>query len=130
MAHRLRRRLATAALAVIAAGPALADGGDLFAANCQVCHFGEVSGPELPSMDPAFILGPTDDVILRILLGSEAKADAFSFDVNGMPGFMRKFDDAEAADLINYLRDRFGSEDAQAVTAPGVARVRAEWLAQ
>lgn len=81
-------------------------------------------------MDPAFILGPTDDVILRILLGSEAKADAFSFDVNGMPGFIRKFDNAEVADLINFLRARFGSEDAQAVTAPGVARVRAEWLAQ
>jgi len=99
----------------------------LYGAHCLSCH--QSDGRGVPNMQPAiaggtWVQGDARALALFVLtggFGSDARKDS---DVgNVMPPF-RQLGDADLAEILTYIRQKFGN-GASAVTAAEVAEVRA-----
>ncbi len=131
MARAIASRAAATALAAIMAlaGPVSADGGEIYAETCAVCHM--PSGGGVPYMQPALagtatVNGDIDALIARVLMGSAATPGAPSDYSNEMPGFPDLSDD-DVAQVLSHIRSSFGNQSGP-VTAQDVARVRKDRL--
>ncbi len=126
------RRDAQALVAQNAAGGArVADGKQLFAANCQACH--QATGQGLPGVFPPLAGSPLvtgDPVVLSqiVLHGLTGPIDILGTTYNGaMPAFGEQLSDAELAAVLTHIRSEWGNQ-APAVDAGAVAAAR-KWSA-
>jgi mono/diheme cytochrome c family protein len=112
------------------AAPAVTDlpGKKVFEKNCLTCHQADGSG--VPGMYPPLnqadmVLGPADDLIRVVLFGLkgpvEVKGETYTQE---MPA-VDYLDDAEIADLLNYIKKVWGNEG-QVITSEDVRKIRAE----
>lgn len=112
--------------------PEVADGAQLYTANCSACH--QAGGTGMANMAPALKDNPIlkgDSVqLIQILLKGPAAvlpADRPRFGSSTMDSFYYKLDDGQVAAVLNYIRHDFGKADATAtITAKDVADVRAK----
>lgn len=96
-----------------AGGSTVADGAQLYSANCVACH--QASGAGLPGVFPPlagseWVLA-ADKVPVNILLhGISGKLTVRDTAYNGqMPAFKDKLNDAEIAAVLNHVRANFGN---------------------
>jgi mono/diheme cytochrome c family protein len=108
--------LVLAVSAPAAAAPAAGAGAALYAANCAACH--QAGGAGVPEAFPA-LKGS------KMVLGDGAQLAAVMLHGKAeMPPFKDALNDAQLADLANYIRTAWGNAGSK--IAPGVfARVRA-----
>ena len=76
-------------------------GGQLFAANCAVCHGAEGGGGIGPALAGNSIVGNTPFIAERIING---------FIEHGMPGFGTALDDHEIAAVATFVRNSWGND--------------------
>jgi mono/diheme cytochrome c family protein len=112
-------RALLASLALLAAGPALAQdpGQAQYAATCSACH--QPTGKGIKGAFPAlagdpFVLGDPQAVVDKVLNGK-----------GGMPAWKGELDDAKVAQVVSYIRSAWGNS-ASPVTAAMVAAERAK----
>jgi mono/diheme cytochrome c family protein len=102
-----------AATAASAPEPAMAAGGAIYADECSACHgpdgkgvpylFPSLTGsPNVRSVDPA-------SLIRVVLEGARSVATAGEPTGPGMPSFAWKLNDDEAAAVLTYIRNSWGS---------------------
>jgi mono/diheme cytochrome c family protein len=123
---------AASAAAPAAAGGNAAAGQQVYARNCLTCH--QADGYGVPNMQPAitdgsWVKGDARALALFVMTGgfnSAERKDGASHNV--MPAF-RQLPDQELADLLTYIREKFG-KGASPVGAAEVAEVRATLPAQ
>ena len=122
-----------AALAASAGQGTVADGKQLFAANCQACH--QASGQGIPGVFPPlagspWVTGEPDRLAQILLHGMTGPLDVLGTTYNGaMPAFGEQFSDAEIAALATHIRGQWGN-GAAPVEAAQVAAARAASTAQ
>ena len=118
--------------AISASDPAMVAGGAIYADECSACH--GLDGKGVPSLFPSLAgssnVRSTDPTsLIRVLLeGARSVATASEQTGPGMPSFAWKLNDAEAAAVLTYLRNSWGSS-APAVAADQVKSVRAAIMA-
>ncbi len=104
-------------------------GARLFDGACAVCHH-TGDGPQLFGAHPSLALNTNlhserPDNLIRVILdgiGSPARPE-----LGTMPAYRNSFDDAQVAQLVDYLRERFaGGQPAWREVQAQVARIRAE----
>ena len=121
----------------LAAGPASAEdtrppGQRLYAQHCLSCH--QADGGGVPNMQPpivggTWVQGDARALALFVMTGGFDSASRKDSDVgNVMPPF-RQLADADLAEILTYIRQKFGN-GATPVTAADVAAVRAGLPAQ
>jgi len=76
-------------------------GGQLFTANCAVCHGAEGGGGIGPALAGNSIVGNTPFIAGRIING---------FIEHGMPGFGTALDDHEIAAVATFVRNSWGND--------------------
>ncbi|MEO8019510.1 MAG: cytochrome c [Pseudomonadota bacterium] len=112
-----------------AAGPATDSrpaGQRLYAAHCLSCH--QANGRGVPNMQPAiaggaWVQGDARALALFVMSGGFDSASRKDSDMgNVMPAF-RQLPDADLAEILTYVRQKFGN-GASAVTAAEVAAAR------
>lgn len=100
-----------------------------FVANCAACHGPEGRGVERagpPFVGSSWVDGPESRLVRIVLNGVGGAIDVSGKAYNlEMPGFGMALNDAQVAQLLTYLRQRFGSNPAPISTAT-VRRIRAE----
>ncbi|MCK9510979.1 MAG: cytochrome c [Pigmentiphaga sp.] len=108
--------------------PAVADGGQLYTANCVACH--QAGGNGLPGVFPPlsgseWVDAPDPGVLIQIILhGVQGPLTVGGAEYNGlMPHFHDKFSDQELAAIVNHIRTSFGNS-APKTDAAYVAQVR------
>lgn len=106
---------------------ALRRGEGLFIDNCIGCHMADGHGvrdvfpplagsPVVQSRDPA--------TVLRVILDGQRIVATHDKPTGlGMPGFSRKLDDSEVADVVNYIRNAWGNRGSL-VKASDIAHLR------
>jgi mono/diheme cytochrome c family protein len=110
------------------AGPQAVDGKRIYDTLCSACHQAEGTGvhglfPPLAGSD--WVTGHEGRLIRVVLHGVTGEIVVGGNTYTGtMPPFGGALRDAEAAALLTYIRSNWGN-DAPAVTAASVARVRA-----
>jgi mono/diheme cytochrome c family protein len=120
--------LATAALATAEAPApdAQPPGQRLYSAHCLSCH--QADGGGVPNMQPAiaggtWVKGDARALALFVMTGGFDSAARKDSDVgNVMPPF-RQLADADLAEILTYIRQKFG-EGASPVTAAEVGEAR------
>ena len=108
--------------------PAMLSGAKLYQNNCVSCHGPDGKGEHQifpPLAGNAVLLQSSAENAIRVLLaGAQAVSTKAAPTSPAMPSFAWKFDDAQIADLLTYVRNSWGNEGAQ-VTADSVAKIRA-----
>ena len=100
----------------------------LYKQHCLICHQADgmgVPGMNPPLVDTEWVNGP-NDVLIRIVLHGmneeiEVNGEYYDMPMAGLPHLT----DREIVDILNYVRDRFGSSEVK-ITEEEVSRVRAE----
>ena len=94
------------------------DGPTLYRAICQGCHMPDARGAKGAGEYPALAANPklaaATFPLARVLRGWL-----------GMPSFANNLDDAQIADVVNYVRTHFDNHYSDTITADDVARLRA-----
>jgi len=100
---------------ILAALPAkAADGGRIFSANCAACH--QAAGTGIPQVFPPlagseWVTGKEPALIQILLHGVAGSIEVGGVTYNSaMPAFGDKFDDAEMAALLSYIRGEWGNQ--------------------
>ena len=112
--------------------PTMTAGGAIYVDECSACH--GVDGKGVPYLFPSLAgssnVRSTDPTsLIRVLLeGARSVATASEQTGPGMPSFAWKLNDAEAAAVLTYVRNSWGSS-ASAVTADQVKSTRAAIMA-
>jgi mono/diheme cytochrome c family protein len=97
-------------------GQRIANGGQLFAANCQACH--QASGQGLPGVFPPLAGSPwvagNPAVLTQILLhGMTGPIEVLGTTYNGaMPAFDKQLNDEEIAAVASHIRNQWGNSAA------------------
>jgi mono/diheme cytochrome c family protein len=105
----------------------VADGKQLYAANCQACH--QATGQGLPGVFPPlagspFVTGDAELPTQILLHGLTGPVEVLGATYNGaMPAFGEQLGDAEIAALLTHIRTEWGN-GAPAVDAAAVAAAR------
>lgn len=98
------------------------DGATLFRAVCQGCHMPDARGAQGAGMYPALAgdvrLASAEFPVTTLLTGRR-----------NMPSFAHFLDDAQIAEVVNFVRSHFGNAYADAVSATDVAALRARLAA-
>jgi mono/diheme cytochrome c family protein len=120
-----RRDAQALAQGAAAGGARVADGKQLFAANCQACH--QATGQGLPGVFPPLAGSPLvtgDPVVLSqiVLHGLTGPVEILGTTYNGvMPAFGEQLGDTELAAVLTHIRSEWGNQappiDAAAVGA-------------
>ncbi|WP_397475986.1 c-type cytochrome [Pusillimonas sp.] len=94
--------------------PVMADGGQLYTANCVACH--QANGNGLPGVFPPlsgseWVDADDPSVLIKIVLhGVQGPLTVEGVKYDGlMPHFHDKFSDAELAAIVNHVRTSFGN---------------------
>lgn len=107
--------------------PQMAAGGAIFKDRCAACHNGDGSGqmPIFPNLADSGVVNQADaTTLIRIVIeGSRAVASTERPTAPAMPPFGWRFDDAQVAAVLTYLRNSFGNA-APAVEPDEVADLR------
>ena len=108
-------------------GAAMARGEALFVDQCSGCHMADGHGmagafPPLAG-NPSLQGRDADNAIRVVLEGARMVATAAKPTALAMPAFDWKLDDAEIADVVDYVRNAWGNHGAP-VDADAVARMR------
>ena len=108
--------------------PAMLSGAKLYQDNCVGCHGGDGRGEHLifpPLAGNAVLLQSSAETPIRIVLaGAQSVSTKAALTSPSMPSFAWKFDDAQIADLLTYVRNSWGNAGPP-VTAESVAKIRA-----
>lgn len=111
------------------ADPGMPLGARLYLDNCVACHLvnGKGAAEIFPELDGAMLVNAKDasGLIHVILEGSRLPSTQMRPADLAMPGFGWRLNDAEVAELVNFLRAGWTNE-APPVMADDVARVRAK----
>jgi len=108
--------------------PAMTAGGAIYADECQACHGGDGKG--VPYLFPSLAASPNvrsadPTSLIRVLLeGARSVATAGEPTSPGMPSFAWKLSDDQAAAVLTYIRNAWGSS-APAVETRQVSEERA-----
>lgn len=100
----------------IVAGQRIANGGQIFAANCQACH--QASGQGLPGVFPPLAGSPwvsgNPDLLAQILLhGMTGPIEVLGATYNGaMPAFGAQLSNEEIAAVTSHVRSQWGNSAA------------------
>ena len=119
---------ASSAATVSASDPTMAAGGAIYADECSACH--GMDGKGVPYLFPSLAGSPnvrsTDPTsLIRVLLeGARSVATAGEPTGPGMPSFAWKLNDDQAAAVLTYIRNSWGSS-APAVDPRQVEQARA-----
>ena len=111
-----------------ASDPAMAAGGAIFADECSACH--GVDGKGVPYLFPSLAGSPNvrsadPASLIRVLLeGARSVGTAGEPTSPGMPSFAWKLNDDEAAAVLTYIRNSWGSSAAP-VNAGQIRQARA-----
>ncbi|TLY49038.1 MAG: cytochrome c, partial [Gammaproteobacteria bacterium] len=93
------------------------DGAAIFRAVCQGCHMPDAKGATGAGNYPALVanakLASAAYPAITVLKGR-----------HGMPAFADYFDDAQVAEIVNYVRTHFDNHYADALTADDVKKLR------
>lgn len=112
----------------LAAGTENGRGAQLYLDNCAACHksSGQGSARIFPAIaGNASVLASNPASLIRLVLsGSAMPATKTAPSDIGMPGFAWRLSDAEAAQVISFIRQSWGNS-AQSVSPDDVAAVRA-----
>jgi mono/diheme cytochrome c family protein len=106
---------------------ALPAGAKLYAQHCLACH--QADGGGVPNMQPAiaggtWVQGDARALAMFVMTGGFNSAERKeSVSHNVMPAF-RQLPDAELAEILSYIRQKFGN-GASSVSVAEVAAVRA-----
>jgi mono/diheme cytochrome c family protein len=127
-AYQQQADRSAATTAKLTAAKDLALGERLYIDNCGACHLvtGEGAQRVFPRLDGATVINATNaDALLHVILeGAATPSTERAPSVLPMPGFAKRMDDAEVAELATFLRQGW-SNTADAVTAQQVRDVRA-----
>jgi mono/diheme cytochrome c family protein len=95
----------------------VARGETLYLANCAACHgsLGDGDGPT--ATRSGLVLLPLTDRVPALSDGSLAYVIAVGTVGSGMPGFASTLSEDDRWDLVNYLREAFGTAAASASAA-------------
>ena len=108
--------------------PAMRAGAKLFQDNCVGCHGSDGRGEHLifpPLAGNATLLQSSAESAIRVVLaGAQAVSTKAVPTAPSMPSFAWKFNDAQIADLVTYVRNSWGNAGPP-VAAETVAKVRA-----
>jgi mono/diheme cytochrome c family protein len=100
----------------------------LYQDNCVGCHGGDGKGEKLifpPLTGNAIVIQPSAESLVRVVLeGAQAAGTKAAPTAPSMPSFAWKFNDAEVADLLTYVRNSWGNKAAP-VSAKAVGDIRA-----
>ena len=113
---------------VSASDPTMAAGGAIYADECSACH--GMDGKGVPYLFPSLAGSPNvrsidPTTLIRVLLeGARSVATASEPTGPGMPSFAWKLNDDEAAAVLTYIRNSWGSS-APAVDPRQVGQARA-----
>ena len=103
-------------------------GAKLYQNNCVGCHGPDGKGEHLifpPLAGNAVLLQLSAENPIRVVLaGAQAVSTKVAPTSPAMPSFAWKFDDAQIADLLTYVRNSWGNAGPP-VTAESVAKIRA-----
>jgi nicotinate dehydrogenase subunit B len=120
--------VAARAEAGTAPGVAASPGARIYDGACAVCH--ESEGPSLFGVKPRLVLnsnlhgGRPDNLIRVVLDGMRLSGRG---ERGAMPAFRESFSDAQMAELVTYMRNRFAPSEPPWTDVPAtVARLRAE----
>lgn len=123
--HQPERSAATTAK--LTAAKDLTLGERLYLDNCGACHFVSGGGAShvFPKLDGASVVNAENPsaLIHVILAGAQTPSTERSPSVLPMPGFAKRMDDSEVAELASFLRQGW-SNGASAVSAEQVHKVR------
>jgi mono/diheme cytochrome c family protein len=117
-----------AAPAIAGSDPRMTAGAAIYVDECSACHAGDGKGvpylfPALAGSANVHSANPTS--LIRVLLeGARSVATSKEPTGPGMPSFSWKLDDQQAAAVLTYVRNSWGSS-APAVSADQVRAVRA-----
>ena len=123
--HDAERSAATTAK--LTAAKDLTLGERLYLDNCGACHFVSGGGAShvFPKLDGASVVNAENPsaLIHVILAGAQTPSTERSPSILPMPGFAKRMDDAEVAELVSFLRQGW-SNGASVVSAEQVGKVR------
>lgn len=126
--HQADAERAGATARKLAAARDLSLGERLYLDNCNACHFVSGKGAErvFPQLDGATVVtADKPDALLHVILaGAATPSTERAPSVLPMPGFAKRLNDAEVAQLATFLRQGW-SNRASAVSVEQVERVRA-----
>jgi mono/diheme cytochrome c family protein len=107
--------------------PATQPGAALYANNCASCHGFDAKGfiSYMPALagNPVVLDQDPSSLINVVLNGSVPLLSQGTPDAYRMPQFRQQLSDQDAADVITFMRNRWGNQ-APAVTATQVAKLR------
>ncbi len=116
------------ASASLRSDPAMQAGGRLYRDNCATCHGADGKGERLifpPLAGNAILVQSSAESLTRVVLaGAQAAGTKAAPTAPSMPSYAWKFNDAQVADLLTYIRNNWGNA-AQAVSAESVGKIRA-----
>ena len=108
-------------------------GRKVFEAHCASCHGdageGTPGGPP-PLRDAPWVRGPESRLVKLLLHGLRGRMEVHgkTYDLE-MPAFGRVLDDSEVADVLSFVRNRFGA-GAEPVAPDRVRQVREAYRAR
>ena len=115
--------------AVAANDPAMVSGARLYQNNCVGCHGSDGRGETRifpPLAGNSSLLQSSPENLVRVVLeGAQAVSTKTAPTAPSMPSFAWKFDDAEIATLLTYVRNSWGNA-APPVGADSVAKIRSD----
>ncbi len=102
-------------------------GAEIYRHICQGCHMsqgqGAVGAGHYPALAGDPLLVSWEDVALTVLRGRKGMP-AFGLSADGAKRARSvHLDDAEVADVVNYVRQHFGNQYKNTITAEDVARL-------
>jgi len=108
-------------------GPATQPGAAIYASDCASCHGFDAKGftSYMPALagNPVVLDENPSSLINVVLNGSVPLVAKGTPDAYRMPQFRQQLSDQDAADVITFMRNRWGNQ-APAVTATQVAKLR------
>ena len=122
----MKARNTLGGLLLVASAAVYADGQQLYSRHCLSCH--QADGGGVPNMQPAiaggtWVSGDARALALFVMTGGFDSAGRKESDnSNVMPAF-RQLPDAELAEILTYIRQKFGG-GASPMTAAEVAEAR------
>jgi mono/diheme cytochrome c family protein len=93
------------------------DGATLFRAVCQGCHMADAKGAVGAGSYPALAANPK-------LASAAYPAITVLHGRHGMPPFADYLDDAQVAEVVNYVRSHFDNHYADALSADDIKKLR------